>query len=262
MAVSTASYSVDLPVRDWPRRGIRQRKTGLDNAEIQGGLRSRIKALVGYWEELRDCKIPHHPYAGKLPSWTEALSAKDVTRREIFKPCGTVGLANMPLPTYEESLQDMPPDYTDTEGLAIVCVLNDAKDSVISNGDRKFHPDVKDVPGDYDFSELDGIRSYAGKKAKKAAKVAQQAKWQDSDNEENKDEGGEGQDGSGGGDGDGGSGAGGDGGGDPPGGGDDDWWNAGNSKKDKKKKKKNAWDVCWLQFDNFDRCNASTDIST
>lgn len=246
MAVSVASYSVDLPVRDWPRRGIRQRKTGLDNAELQRELRSRIKALVWYWEELRDCNIPRRPYTGKLPSWTEALSAKDVTRRELFKPCGTVKPAVVPPPTYEESLQDLPPDYTNTEAVATVCFRNDDKDSVIRNGDQQFHPDVKDVPGDYDFSELDGIRSYAGKKAKKAAKVAQQAKWLDSDNEENKDEGSEGQDGNGGGDGDGGSGAGGDG-GDPPGGGDDDWWNAGNSKKDKKKKKKNAWDVCWLR---------------
>ena len=259
MAVSVASYSVDLPVRGWPRRGIRQRKTGLDNAELQRELRSRIKALVGNWVEFRDCNIPRRPYAEKLSIWTEALSAKDVTRRELFRPCGTVKPAVVPPPTYEESLQDLPPDYTDTGAVATVCFTNDAKDSVIRDGDQQFHPDVKDVPGDYDFSELDGIRSYAGKKAKKAAKAVQQAKWMDSDGEENKGEGGEGQDGNGGGDGDGGSGAGGDG-GDPPGGGDDDWWNAGNSKKDKKKKKKNAWDVCWLQSDDFGRLDFSANM--
>jgi hypothetical protein len=147
-------------------------------------------------------------------------------------------------PTYEESIQDLPPDYTETGAIATACIWKDAKN--LSNGDQKFHPDVKDIPGEFDASQIDGVRSCANKKAKKAAKAAQQAKWADSDNEENQDEGGDGQDG--GGDGNGGSGAGGDG-GDPPGGGgngdDDEWWNTGNSKKDKKKKKKNAWDVSW-----------------
>lgn len=246
MAVSVASYSADLHVHDWPKRGTPQRKIGLDNGELQRGLRSRIRALVGHWEELRESKVSRSPYSGSLPSWREALNAKDVARRELFKPCGTVRPAHVPPPTYEESIQDLPPDYSETGAIATACVWKDARDVLLGNGDQKFHPDVKDMPGDFDVSQIDGIRSCANKKAKKAAKAAQQAKWADSDNEENKDEGGDGQDGDGGGDG--GSGAGGDG-GDPPGGGDngddDEWWNTGNSKKDKKKKKKNAWAVRW-----------------
>jgi hypothetical protein len=245
MAVSVVSYSADLPVHDWLKRDTPQRRIGLDNAELQRGLRTRIRALVGYWEELRDCRVSRRPYSGNLPSWTAVLNAKDVTRRELFKPYGTVRPAAVLPPTYEESIQDLPPDYTETGAIATACVWRDAKEVPLGNGDQKFHPDVKDVPSEFDVSQVEGIRSYANKKAKKAAKVAQQAKWADSDNEENNDEGGDGQDGDGGGDG--GSGAGGDG-GDAPGGGDngddDEWWNGGNSKKDKKKKKKNAWAVC------------------
>lgn len=246
MAVSVVSYSGDLPALGWPKRDTRQQRIGLDNAEFQRGLRTRIRTLVGYWEELRDCNVSRRPYSGSLPSWKEALSSKDVTRQELFKPCGTVKPENVPPPTYEESIADLPPDYTDTAAVATVCNKSDSKDGATCNGHEKLHPDSVDPPADFDVSEIDGIRSYANKKAKKAAKAAQQAKWADSDNEENKDEGAEGGDGGSGG-GDGGSGAGGDGGdggGDPPGGGDDDeWWNTGNSKKDKKKKKKNAWDV-------------------
>ena len=244
MAVSVVSYSEDLHVLGWPKRDTRPRRIGLDNAELQRGLRTRIKALVGYWEELRECNVSRRPYSGRLPSWKEALNAKDVTRGDLFKPCGTARPATVPPPTYEESLADSPPDYTETAATAAVCTRSDVKDSADFNGDQKLHPDSSSLPSYFDASEIDGIRSYANKKAKKAAKVAQQAKWADSDNEENNGEGADGGDGGSGG-GDGGSGAGGDG-GDPPGGGDggdDDWWNTGNSKKDKKKKKKNAWDV-------------------
>jgi hypothetical protein len=246
MAVSVVSYSGDLPVLGWPKRDTPRQRIGLDNAELQRGLRTRIRALVDYWEDLRNCSVPRRPYSGSLPSWKEALNAKDVTRRDLFKPCGTARPpAIVPPPTYEESLADLPPDYTDTATTAAVCTRSDVKDSADFNGDQKLHPESRSLPSDFDVSEIDGIRSYANKKAaKKAAKAAQQAKWADSDNEENKDEGADGGDGGSGG-GDGGSGAGGDG-GDPPGGGDggdDDWWNTGNSKKDKKKKKKNAWAV-------------------
>lgn len=172
---------------------------------------------------------------------------KDATRRDLFKPCGSVVTPHtVPPPTYEESIADLPPDYTDTAAAATACLKSDVKESLDFGGDRNLHPESKELPNDLDVSEIDGIRSYANKKTKKAAKATQQAKWADSDNEENKDEGADGADGGSGG-GDGGSGAGGDG-GDPAGGGgngdDDEWWNEGNSKKDKKKKKKNAWAVC------------------
>ncbi|QIX02374.1 hypothetical protein AMS68_007891 [Peltaster fructicola] len=148
-------------------------------------------------------------------------------------------------PSYEESLTDLPPDYTTTDYLATcgdVYSLAEEKPTPLSAPKRTASTDSR-----IDFTGTDNIRQHANKKkAKQAAKAAQQSKWNDSDDEGKKDDTAEGGDGNG----DGGSGAGGDGGGsDPPGGGDkggkdeDDWWNdGGSSKKNKKNKKKNAWE--------------------
>jgi hypothetical protein len=151
----------------------------------------------------------------------------------------------VPPPTYEESLLDLPPDYTCTDALATVDCSAKTVDvfSLHVWREEKSKAGSDSTYYDIDFSH-NGAIQHAGKKAKQAAKKAQQAKWLDSDNEENKDGGaddGDGGDG-GGGDGDGGAGAGGDG-GDPPGGGndDDEWGNTGGKKKKDKKKKKNAW---------------------
>ena len=252
MAVSVALYSEDLRVRDWLRHGTLRRKTGLDDGQSQRDLRLRIKALARSWEALRDSNVVRDPYSGSLSRWTEVLTANDVTRRELFRPCGTVKPVVTP-PSYQESIHDLPPEYTDTDAVATVCLERDSKASAYANGDQKMLPEVADLPSGFDVTQIDGIRSCANKKAKQAAKAAQQAKWADSGDEGGNGDGGKGADGNGGGDGDGGSGAGGDG-GDPPGGGDngggdDDWGFGGNSKKDKKKKKKNAWAVCWLPRD-------------
>ena len=249
MAVSVASFNADLPVHGSRRQGIPPRKTGSDDGRLQHGLRSRILALVGFWEELKDCNTPRRRPNGirSIPNWSDVCNAHDGNLRDLRKPYGAGQCVAVPPPTYEESLQDLPPDYTTSEALATVHCAQNVKDSV--NGylvDQKFHPCVEDSHNIVDLSQIEGIRSYAGKKAKQAAKKAQQAKWADSDNEENPDggaDGGDGGDNNGGGDG---FGAGGDG-GDPPGGGDggddDDWWNTGASKKkEKKKKKKNAWE--------------------
>jgi uncharacterized membrane protein YgcG len=171
------------------------------------------------------------------------ISAKDNVERELFRPYGEVRPRAVPPPTYEESLLDLPPDYTNTDSLAAVdslCLFQNVFES-FALADAKSARSTSTVYVDIDLSKVEGIRQHANKKAKQAAKKAQQAKWMDSDNEENKDgtaDGGDGGDANGGGD------AGG-GGADPPGGGDggdeDDWWNSGPKKKKDKKKKKNAW---------------------
>ena len=271
MAVSVATISGDHLVHDSLKRGTRLPKIGLDDSHMQHGLRSRIKALAHFWEELKDCKSSRRfngikrnakstvtcdtqnsdecdkeqeflEHLGRIARAERRLrsyeGANSLVTSEIFvdlfKPYGTVIPAAVPPPTYEESIQDSPPDYTNTEALATAQVTKYGVETAAYNfADQKLHPSILASHVKVDLSDLEGIRSYANKKAKKAAKAAQQAKWADSDNEENP-EGGE----DGGGDpnenggGDGGAGAGGDG-GDPPGGGDggdggdDDWWNTG-----------------------------------
>ena len=168
-------------------------------------------------------------------SWVDA-AVRDARPLDIFPP-----------PTYEESLADLPPDYSATDDGAVVQTLLGSKLDLLPSARRsRKQPsghglfDVK-----IDWSEIEGVRMHA-KKKKKAA-----TNWE-SDNEEEKKKkeeeanAGGGDGGAGGGD-DAGGGTGGDGGGgDPPGGGDDggddgdDWGAAGGGKK-KKKKKKNAW---------------------
>ena len=266
MAVSVVSSSEDLLVRGLLRRDIPRRKIGLDEARKQFsyGLRSRIKALVGLWEELRDSNsvedAPSSIVVGKqshgglhngdqdpVETQLETIQNGCGLRgcqseskfrignevADLFRPHSDVRPDAVPPPTYEDSLQDLPPDYTSTDALATSYFLtHEIEKSNYYVLDQKLHFWVPETHEKVDLTEIEGIRSYANKKAKKAAKAAQQAKWADSDNEENGNaEGGDGEGGGDGGDGgDGGAGAGGDG-GDPPGGGDggddDDWWNTG-----------------------------------
>jgi len=104
------------------------------------------------------------------------------------------------------------------------------------NTDKSFaQPPLSEKPAsEIDWSQIEGVRSHANKKAKQAAKKAQQDKWADSDNEDKQSGGADGGDGGDNGGGDGGSGAGGDA-PDGNGGGDDadDWGGWGSSKKDK-----------------------------
>ena len=249
MAVSVAYYSGDLLVRDSRRQGIPVLKTGTDDRRYRHGLRSRIKALVGFWEELKDYSAPR----GRVSCSKVVWDARSGATRDLFQPYGSVNTDAVPPPTYDESVQDSPPDYTATDALATVQIDRDL--TVIGKGNVFYNEkpkacqvDLPELDAKVDLSEIEGIRSHPNKKAKKAAKEAQISKWADSDNEEKNEggaDGGAGGDDNGGGDGD--AGAGGDG-GDAPGGGgdgggDDDWWNTGGSKKkDKKKKKKNAWE--------------------
>lgn len=209
--------------------------------ESGNGLQLRIRQLVGFWEGLRDCDAPLRVFSEE-----PKLSEHDGIVRDLFRPYQCKRADNLPPPTYEESLLDLPPDYTSTDSLAVVSslvsVASVEKPAVMAEKPSSRLPCVP-VEEKVDLSALEGIRSHAGKKAKQAAKKAQQAKWMDSDNEGDKAADGDAGNGDGGGSGGdaGGAGAG----GDPPGDGgndDDDWWNTGASKKkDKKKKKKNAW---------------------
>lgn len=234
MAAVVATYSEDHLVLGRRKPDIQRQKTGLvDVGLIDNGLRSTISALAGFWEKVQRRKHaeaivpftfgatngprqPYEPDAGK---------ARDL-RVPLFGLSGSV----IPPPPYNDSIADSPPDYTATDALATLLVYHDGR------------PELESSKGLLDVSALDGIRSYANKKAKKAAKAAQTAKWADSGDEGEKKDGEDGGDPPADGNGD--SGAGGDG-GDPPGGGDeppgdDDWFGGGGSKKKDKKKVRNS----------------------
>ena len=194
-------------------------------------MRSRMRALVGFWEGLRDFNAARRQFigfAGTAPASSVKSGAKGI-ERELFKPYRAPVPQIAPTPTYDEAIADLPPDYTATDALADVYL---ASPPLEGSGERKekqkSHTGPFEQNAEVDLSAIEGIRSHANKKAKKAAKAAQQAKWADSDNEEGKEGGGDnaGEDGAGGGDAGGGNG--GDG-GEPPGGGDggdggDDWF--------------------------------------
>lgn len=185
------------------------------------------------------------------------LTARDLVAYGLLEqPTGPLAAHLLPPPSYEETLSDLPPDYTASDCLVTRHDLRDAKLVPCQRAPATTQPrpaalsllpalDVK-----LDLSLPDNVRTHAKKKAKQAAKQAQQAKWADSDNEEKNDDGTAGDGQGDGGDGTGGAGAGGDGGGGGDGGeggGDDDeWWKegaGGKKPKEKKKKKKNAWYV-------------------
>lgn len=198
-----------------------------------------MKALVGFWEDLRDrnASAKHCVRSTEVAARHSAGSTKKGVERELFKPWRSPEPHVAPPPSYEESVADLPPDYTNTDGLAVVHFSKLPLEGSGLERKQEHKSDVglfgRDTP--VDLSAKEGIRSHANKKAKKAAKAVQQAKWADSDDEgkkEGDDGGNAGGDGAGGGDA--GGGAGGDG-GDPPGGGDDggdggdDWF--GDTKK-------------------------------
>ena len=185
MALVVMSRSGDLHVRDSPRRDIRPPKTGLDREAASDGLRLGMKRLMRYWEALKDCNASRDALTLK-----ERPNGSDKVARELFRPYGSRGIYLLPPPpTYEESLCDLPPDYTATNALAAVDSLAIAADVATnwviygekpSCGKDGFANDVK-----IDLQVVEGIREHAGKKAKQAAKKAQQAKWNESGEEDN-----------------------------------------------------------------------------
>ena len=146
-----------------------------------------------------------------------------------------------PLPSYNDSVADLPPSYDLKEDLAsdqlaskrldIPPTYDYTQQSIISSPEPMTAPDI-------DFGDISNFRQAAGKKAKKAAKQASQAKWADDGDGGSKD-GGDGEENGEGGGGGGGGSNGGDGGGGDGGGGGDDWddWDTGKNKKKGKKAK-------------------------
>jgi hypothetical protein len=258
MAATVDSYTGDRLVTahspSRPEITWQNQKTGLDDE--REWLCASIGALAGLWSDFKnDGKNRTFDTRSRavMQGRTAGITSpamKKHTRQDVNQQTRAVQLLDLfsrpAPPSYEESLADVPPDYTGTDAAAVVNSLVDVKlgldfpDAVLTSRDSQRRSDEK-----LDFNQPHGIR-YHAKKAKKAAKTAQQAKWADDDGEK-KDEppadDGAGGD-AGGGDG-GGDAGGGDGGGDPPGGdgGDDpdDIWGAAGGGKKKKKKKKNAW---------------------
>lgn len=240
MAVSVATYREDPLALESPRRDIQPPNFPKGD---RNALKTRIKALVGFWEDLTSSNGLDLKHGSRIVHAKSISPAKksDVVARDLFRPYQGHCLHSTAPPCYEDCLQDLPPDYTTTDQCATAQNLQDVEivTRTCIGTEKSARPtqligDIFDVK--VDLSQIDNIRSHANKKAKKAAKAAQRDKWADSDNEENKDGAKEGGEGNGeGGD----AGAGGDGAGDPPGGGDDgdDWWDTGKKgKKDKKKK--------------------------
>ena len=211
----------------WRSQGTQLPKTGWGDIR-RDRLRSRIRALGDWWEQSHKSQD-----AFRVPA--QAVEPRELWKAQI-RPLQQPGQQSPP--PYEDSLSDLPPDYSPTDTSAVAyCDAGSLKPLLPCSGSEKL-----------DLDSIDGIRSYANKKKKKAA---QAAKWND-DEEEKKEEGADGAGGGEGGDNGGGEGGGegaGDGaGGDPPGGdggGDenpeDDWFSGG-GKKNKKKKKKNAFE--------------------
>jgi hypothetical protein len=248
MAATAALYTGDRLVAHSPELHPWPRRTGSDERK---GLRARIANLAGLWNgftnaKRRTCESGRVGYTGTVSGIKDVKSVKYQTRAihtlDLFSP-----------PSYEESLADVPQDYTVTDALATVQGLVDVNlDLGVPEAGLRHAQRRSDVK--VDLTEPQGIRYHAKKKAKAAAKNAQKDKW-GGDDEEKKEE-APADDGAGGGDagggdgagdtGGGGGGGGGDGGDDPPGGdggGDDpdDIWGAAGGGKKKKKKKKNAW---------------------
>lgn len=248
MAAIVALYTGDLPVTPLVEdlNTQQQRPASVESTWL---LEREIEALAELWTRFhhgsknsRDMKFRR--------SAQHACSGRRF--REIKdKQCETYTsqtLDLLPPPSYEESIADLPPDYTGTGALAVVHQsLVDVKLEAGPHG-SKSRDSQRRSDDKVDFTQPRGIRFHANKKAKKAAKAAQNAKWADDDGEK-KEEAPPPDEGAGGGGDAGDAGGAGDGaGGDPPGGGDggggedpDDIWGAVGGKKNKKKKKKNAW---------------------
>ncbi|KAM0723199.1 hypothetical protein Q7P37_001399 [Cladosporium fusiforme] len=183
-------------------------------------LRMEIEALAGLWSRLHHASSSNRAIRARRDINACARKFHGIKETQHSQSqtytCQTLDL--LPPPSYEESIADLPPDYTGTCALAVVQGLVDVKlDAGLEHGkprDSQRRSDDK-----VDLTQPLGIRYHAKKKAKKAANTAQKDKW--ADDEEKKEETPP-DDGAGGGDGGGDGGAGGDGArGDPPGDGGD-----------------------------------------
>ncbi|KAF2211418.1 hypothetical protein CERZMDRAFT_106400 [Cercospora zeae-maydis SCOH1-5] len=232
MALQVATIG-GLPQRDIP-------PATTSPSDEKNVLRTRVRRLVGLWEQWT---------GGKEAPGCASSDPQHVATKDLWKPTKSAAEEVGALPSYEECVSDLPPDYNATGALAYARCMQDTE--VATNGVKT--RTQRDTSGQLlsqacdvkvDFNCEHGYRAHA-KKKKQAAKVAAKSKCAESDSEEKKDEapaGGDDNGAGGGGDGAGGA-------GDPPGGnggdggGDDgDEWNTGGGKKNRKGKKKQADD--------------------
>ena len=244
MAASVASIRDGFLLRDFRQQDIERQRIGTrDEFRIQHQLELRIAALSRIWEALNGYDASSGSFAEfeRLSKSSPVIRQQDKPKTvELFKRIGSAQLVAGSSDAHDGSVNEGFIDYSTTERLAKVRLTNH---TTIKREDKLYHDRIhisndSDFPDEthvvVDLSQIEGIRSFAGKKDKQAAKKAQQAKWADSGDEGNgADRADAGEDGAGGGGNDGGSGAG----GDPPdgnGGGEDpDAWFTGASKKNK-----------------------------
>ena len=281
VAVCATSFVEEAVDEDQPE--TMRRTTGLDDA-FRGALQEfggKID-LRQIYTTVNMCRPPY-PLVSDNPAITTDHTTKLLFDRDSRKPDVQVSLTHQciedskvhafhatpkfesaiaplstsipnlfdPPPSYNDSVSDVPPDYTTSTDLAsrkldytdlppppyILSPTFSRNETLIRNPITK--PAI-------DFSTPVHVRQHVGKKAKQAQKQAQKDKWADEGDEGIGGDAGD-QSGHGAGGGDGGAGAGGGGnGGDGAGGGDDGWDDvgAGKGKKGKKNKKKNgfSWD--------------------
>jgi hypothetical protein len=253
MAIAVALYNEDLRACESLKRVRQPPITPLDE---QNYLRSRINTLVSFWESLTGLGgdvASNHNVSITTHTGSKAIGEQQSEPRDLFRPDrGTTALDVAPPPSYEESAQDAPPDYTATDAVAVVqdvCCLHIS--ALHGREQRKREPTSQtQSPFDVkvDFSASENVRMRAKKKKAPAAKPAA-AKWFEDDEEKKEETPADDGGGDKGGAGDSGSGAGGSGGGDDGAGGgggggddnnneDDAWATAATGKKAKKTKKK------------------------
>lgn len=124
MAVAFASFDADSPARESLKRDTRPPKNRSAEAHA---VKAGIRTLVGFWE----CLTSSHASERSGKSWTKAeggngnVTEQDVGAnakvfpRELYRPYRAADRVVTSPPSYEESAQDVPPDYTvsmDVEG--------------------------------------------------------------------------------------------------------------------------------------------------
>lgn len=118
-AAAVATFDADFRARALLKRDTPQ--TRIQSAEAHG-VQTGIRTLVGFWEGLTG----GNEFSARRRRWRrtrfEAESFKDglkedvsakVTPRELLRPYRNEGLDP---PSYEECVQDVPPDYTVSAG--------------------------------------------------------------------------------------------------------------------------------------------------
>lgn len=120
MAVAVASLDADLRARGLHKRDTPPRRIRSTESH---GVQTGIRTLLGFWEDLTSS----HEFNTRGRRWRRVVG-KDGSRtvvlkqdvdakvvpRELLRPYRTASLVDAVTspPSYEESVQDVPPDYT------------------------------------------------------------------------------------------------------------------------------------------------------